>query len=225
MHVPWFGRKQQRGEDFLHDRAHGWKRQSGSAAAHALALDVRVGDRREHDVMLPSGVGPPFEVIESQLGLEFLILLFDRPPLMRQFDETTQRCARREVDQVVLEVAVGFAFAEEPDVPGASPAPVSRARRRIARAARAARHCASGSSATPTAAAGQRSRRRSSGDRSRRRDGWCEAVPDPLAGSERPVVVGGRTWSASTKFPTRRAGEGDAMPLAAASHRQIPHRR
>src|SRR5258708_1627137 len=54
--------------------------------------------------------------IKSQLGLEFLIVLFDRPPLMRQFDHAPQPGARREVDEEVIEVAIGFPFAEEPDL-------------------------------------------------------------------------------------------------------------
>ena len=106
MHVSRFGGKQERGEDFLHDGAHGRKRQTGGTAAHPLALDVSVGDRREHDMMLPSRVRSPFEVIESQLGLEFLILLFDRPSLMRQFDEAPQPRAQREMDQVVFSSGV-----------------------------------------------------------------------------------------------------------------------
>lgn len=113
MHGARFGRKEQRREHLLHDGAHRRKRQSGRAAAHPLALDVGVGDRREHDMRLPPRGRPPFEVIESQLGLEFLIRLFDRPSLMRQFDEAPQPRARREVDQGVLEVAVGFPFASD----------------------------------------------------------------------------------------------------------------
>ena len=63
------------------------KGQPGRAAAHALALDIRMRDGGQHDVVMPSGIRPPFEVIEAELGLEFLVLLFDRPALMGQADE------------------------------------------------------------------------------------------------------------------------------------------
>ena len=80
-------RKQERGEDLLHDGAHGRKRQSGRATAHPLALDVRVGDGGQDHVMLPAGIRAAFEMVETELALEFLVLLFDGPALMRQRDK------------------------------------------------------------------------------------------------------------------------------------------
>ena len=59
-------------------------------AAHPLALDIGVSDRRQDHMMLPAGIAAAFEVVEPQFALEFLILLLDGPALMRQSD---QRCA------------------------------------------------------------------------------------------------------------------------------------
>ena len=49
----------------------------------AFALQPGVREGSEHDVALPAGQGAPFEVIEAEFVLQFLILLLDRPPLMR----------------------------------------------------------------------------------------------------------------------------------------------
>src|SRR2546425_1281231 len=68
MHVARFGRKEQRGENLLHNGAHRRKRQSGGAAAHPLALDVRVSHGRQHDVMLPTRIRASLEVIEAERG-------------------------------------------------------------------------------------------------------------------------------------------------------------
>src|SRR5258708_38692303 len=73
--------KEQRGKDFLDDRAHGREGQTGGPTAHALALDVGVRDGREDDMMLPAGIAPALEMIEPQFGFEVLILPFDRPAL------------------------------------------------------------------------------------------------------------------------------------------------
>ena len=102
MHISRFGRKQQRGEDLLDDGSDRGKGQSGGATAHPLALDVRMRHGRQHDMVLPTGIRPSLEVIESKFGLEFLILLFDRPSLMRQHHEAAQPAAGRQMDQVVL---------------------------------------------------------------------------------------------------------------------------
>ena len=44
MHVPRLGRKEQRREDLLDDRADRRKRQSGAASTQAFVLNVRVRD-------------------------------------------------------------------------------------------------------------------------------------------------------------------------------------
>ena len=47
-------------------------------------LQPRIRDGGEHDMMLPAGIGASLEMIEPEFVLEFLILLLDRPPLMRE---------------------------------------------------------------------------------------------------------------------------------------------
>ena len=73
-HVSRLGRKQQCGEDLLHDGPYRRKHQPGGAPAHAFALDVRVRDRRQDDMVLPAGIAPALEVVEAQLSLEYLVL-------------------------------------------------------------------------------------------------------------------------------------------------------
>jgi hypothetical protein len=41
--------------------------------------------------VLPARIASPFEVVESQLALEILVVLFDGPPLMRQPDYLRER--------------------------------------------------------------------------------------------------------------------------------------
>jgi hypothetical protein len=50
-------------------------------------LQEGVRDGGEDDVMMPARERSPFEMIEAQLGLELLILLFDRPSLMREANQ------------------------------------------------------------------------------------------------------------------------------------------
>ena len=94
MHIARFGGKQQRGEDFLHDGAHGRKREPRGATAHPLALDVGVRDGRQHDMMLPTGLRATLEVVEPEFAFQFLILLLDRPALVGQADQRAQRGRR-----------------------------------------------------------------------------------------------------------------------------------
>ena len=54
------------------------------AAAVAFALQPGVRERGEDDVALPAGKRAAFEVIEAEFVLQFLILLLDRPALMRR---------------------------------------------------------------------------------------------------------------------------------------------
>ena len=53
-------------------------------------------------MVMPAWKRATFEVVEAEFGLELLILLFDRPPLMRESDELLQRRGPRQVDEVVL---------------------------------------------------------------------------------------------------------------------------
>ena len=67
--------------------------------------------------MLPAGIGASFEMIEPEFGFEFLILLFDRPALMREGHQRAQRRLRRQMHEVVLDAlgASGFFLAQQPD--------------------------------------------------------------------------------------------------------------
>ncbi len=56
----------------------------GPRWGRTAALNVRMRDGGQDDVMLPTRITSPFEVVEAQFAFEFLVLLLDRPPLMRQ---------------------------------------------------------------------------------------------------------------------------------------------
>src|SRR4029450_4100943 len=60
-------------------------------------------------------------MVESELGFQFLILLFDRPALMRQLDRLLDGRGRRQVDEEVCRswCRAEILFAQEPDL-GAS---------------------------------------------------------------------------------------------------------
>ena len=77
-----------------------------------------VRERGEDDVALPPGQGAPFEVIEAEFVLQLLILLLDRPALMRQPHQRAQRRGRGQVDEIVLGAVARpeRAFAEQPDL-------------------------------------------------------------------------------------------------------------
>src|SRR6185437_3748147 len=82
---------------------------------------------------LPARPRASFEVIEPEFVFQLLILLLDRPALMRQTGEIVERGRAREMDEVVLgprrrpEVALG----EQPDL-GGEPALAPPMRRRDA---------------------------------------------------------------------------------------------
>ena len=90
----------------------------GSAAARPLALEKGVGDGGEHDVMLPAGIRAAFEVVEAEFGFELLILLLDRPALMRESDQLLQRRRGRQMDEEVFGARRGaeILFAQQPDL-------------------------------------------------------------------------------------------------------------
>ena len=56
-------------------------------------------------------------MIEAEFGLELLILLLDRPALMREADQLLDRRGSRQVDEEVLDARRGaqILFAQEPD--------------------------------------------------------------------------------------------------------------
>src|SRR5215212_7201181 len=70
--------------------------------------------------MLPPGIRAAFEMVEAEFGLELLILLLDRPTLMRESDQLLDRRAGRQVHEEVLRPRRGaeILFAQEPDFRG-----------------------------------------------------------------------------------------------------------
>ena len=78
------------------------QRRQVRAAAEAFALQPGVRERGEDHVALPPRQGAAFEVVEAEFVLELLILLLDRPALMRQAHQRAQRGGGGQVDQIVL---------------------------------------------------------------------------------------------------------------------------
>ena len=75
--------------------------------------------------MGPARIGAPFEMIEPELGLEVLIMLFDRPAVMRQPDELFQGGRGRQRDEIMPAPArrPQATLAEQPDFWCQSPTP------------------------------------------------------------------------------------------------------
>ena len=67
-------------------------------------------------MVLPAAITPAFEVVETQVILEFAILLFDRPATARQRDEIAQGRRVRQVDQVERALVGGGSFAQQPAI-------------------------------------------------------------------------------------------------------------
>src|SRR5450759_3129566 len=79
-HVMRAADKQQPRKDLLYEGPDLRKREPWPLAGpHPFGLEKRVGDGADHHVVLPARIGPSFEVIESELGLEVLVMLFDGP--------------------------------------------------------------------------------------------------------------------------------------------------
>ena len=110
-------RKVQGREDFARGRAH-WKRQRRAACVHPFPLEKGVRDGGEHDMMMPSRIRAAFEVVEAEFGLELLILLLDRPALMREPDQLLHRGGGRQVDEEVFGARrrAQILFAQQPDL-------------------------------------------------------------------------------------------------------------
>ena len=88
--------KQQPGKDFLYEGPGLRKRQPRSLAGpHPFGLEKRIGDRADHHVVLPARIRSAFEVVEAEFALEILVMLFDRPPVMRQPHQLRERRRRR----------------------------------------------------------------------------------------------------------------------------------
>jgi len=90
-------------ENVLDDGAHLGQCEPAMLTFGSFALPEGVRQRGQDHVAVPPGQRSPFEMIECQVVLEFLILLLDgRPALMRQLREGPQRGGRRQMDDVVL---------------------------------------------------------------------------------------------------------------------------
>ncbi len=88
-----------RGQDFLNHGAHLRQRELRLPAAPAFVLQKAVRDGDQHDVTLPSRQAAAFEVVEPDLVFQFLILLLDRPSLVRELHEGAQGRGHREIHQ------------------------------------------------------------------------------------------------------------------------------
>lgn len=91
--------KQQPREDFLYEGACLRKGEARPLARpHPLGLHKRIGDSADRHVVLPARIAPAFEVVESEFGLEVLVVRFDRPAVMSSIPITREFL--RESDEV-----------------------------------------------------------------------------------------------------------------------------
>ena len=112
-HVLWAADQEQPREYFLDEGAGLRKRQARTLAwTHPLGLEKRIRHGADRHVMLPAGVRPTLEMIETQFGFEILVVLLDGPPLMGQPDQLRERGGRREGHQVVAAPAGGQALTD-----------------------------------------------------------------------------------------------------------------
>jgi hypothetical protein len=63
--------------------------------------EEQLGGGGEGDVAVPADEGAAFEVVESEAGLEFAVVVFDAPAQLRQSDETPIRRLGGQVRQPV----------------------------------------------------------------------------------------------------------------------------
>ena len=97
------GREEQPGKDFLDDGAHRRKCEGiRRTAAEPFGLQEGVRDGTDHHVVMPPWVGAPFEMIETQFGLEVLVMLFDRPARVSQPNQSRKRGSGRQVAEIVF---------------------------------------------------------------------------------------------------------------------------
>src|SRR5574341_1329987 len=75
--------------------------------------------------MMPARERSAFEMVEPQLGLELLILLLDRPALMRESNQLLERSGCGQIDEEVLDAwrEPEVLFAQQPDFGGESTIP------------------------------------------------------------------------------------------------------
>src|SRR3981081_1792733 len=89
----------------------------GLPTAPPLVLQKAVGEGGQDHVALPAGQAAAFEMIESELVLEFEVLLFDGPALMGKAEQRAERGGGGETHKVVAGAVAArqFPFAEQPD--------------------------------------------------------------------------------------------------------------
>ena len=232
LHVARLVRKQQGGEDFLHDGAHRGKREPRSAVGpHPLALNVGMRDGSQDDVMMSPRIRSAFEVVEAQLALEFLVLLLDRPPLMRQGHQGAERGRGGQIDEVVLHSRFrgGLFFAPQPNLGCETGVPpvVGRGHAHRGESGGARRR----RSIAPRDAAPVRRRQlggpiadRDRADRRHhRRAGARTAAPDRRR--RRQPRAGGEDGQMGGNCPRDTATAADARPRETRSRRRIRRRR
>ncbi len=154
-------------------------------------------------------------MVEAELGFELLILLLDRPALMREPDQLLDRRRGRQVDEEVFDArCIPILLAQEPDLGGEPPiAPV-----------------VSGRDATPRSGCPRpwyrshvtRRHARAGNASAKARTASSRVVDDPLRSrpahpSTRRNMDGGRTgkYGEMTRNPDAYAAASDAAPRKA----------
>jgi hypothetical protein len=82
--IMWARHEKVGGQDLGDHRAHERQRRQVGAPSLAFALEPGVREGGENDVALPPGKGASLEMIETEFVLQLLILLLDRPALVRE---------------------------------------------------------------------------------------------------------------------------------------------
>ena len=210
-------------------------RATGSVGSRAPArrrscLQPGVRQGGQHDMAMPAGKRAALEVIEAEFVLQFLILLFDRPAMMRQADQRPQRRGRRQRDEVRLDARrrAEIALEEQPDF-GREPVP----RQSWAGVTRSAAKCAAHGRLRAVAPrdASPRARRQRGGDRPHGFGPAAVGQLQPRRRTRRPRLRGGtatvgvpRNTVTSTRCRAHTAASADAACGAAWRCRRIRHR-
>jgi hypothetical protein len=86
-----------------------------------LLLQEGVGHGGERDVPMPAGITAPLEVVESEFVLELLVLLLDRPTLVRNQTSRLSAVGGQVPKKYLRSSAAHRPLREQPD-----PAPAAR---------------------------------------------------------------------------------------------------
>src|SRR5262245_14563463 len=86
----WVRGEVQRREDLGDEGTHGREGERRSAGVPTFLLQEGVGHGGERDVPVPARIAAALEVIEAEFVLQLLVLLLDRPSLVRDPDQTCQ---------------------------------------------------------------------------------------------------------------------------------------